>query len=337
MSMIIIRFRSRWIVLETIAIFLLILAKWGWVSPDFSEKDCSLEQNAAWISVDWTSKPSSKAAISQLAQQATNKKIRYLYPYTTYVKPDGTFNPTYDFAADFVSQLRELNQETLVLAWVGVPLENSRQVGIQGWVDLSDENERQDIVDFVTELVTEADFDGVHLNVETVPDNDPYFLLLLDEVRSTLGSGRILSVAGAYWLPQVINDLPFVEGYRWSGAYYQAIADRVDQIATMTYDSLMPYPVLYRLWLREQVRGISVSLADEEVELLIGVSVSRENTVTHKPEVENMPSGLAGICAGKSMAGHPIDGVAIYAAWEAEENDWQIWDNWLATSSRAGK
>ena len=218
------------------------------------------------------------------------------------------------------------------MAWVGIPLQNKRKIGIQGWVDLSEKTERQKIVDFVVQLVREAGFDGVHLNVETVPNNDPDYLLLLEEVRSALGSEYFLSIASTYWLPQSINDLPGVNGYRWSSEYYKSVANPVDQIATMTYDSLMPHPALYRFWLREQVRGISASLADSEVELLIGVSVSGEQTTTHKPMAENLLSGLAGICAGSNSGQSGVDGIAVYAAWEATQADWLNWDEWLAIS-----
>jgi len=255
--------------------------------------------------------------------------LRYLFPYTTYVKSDGTFSLSYDHAAEFISQFRQHNQETRLLAWVGVPLENERKLGIQGWVDLSDEKERQAIVALVRTLVDEAGFDGVHLNVETVRDGDASYLLLLEEVREAIGWERILSVAGSYWLPKGMNELPFVEGFKWSGEYYRAVAERVDQIATMTYDSLTPHPALYRPWLREQVRGIGRSVADSEVDLLIGISVSRERTMTHKPSAENMRSGLAGISAGLKGTECEVDGVAVYAAWEAESTDWQVWEAWL--------
>lgn len=328
-------FRLRWISLIIIVLVLFIGLKWGWVSPDeWRKQDCKFGQNAAWISVDWTSKPVDKTDIKELSEQTIERKIHYLYPYTTYVKPDGTFSPSYAYARDFVARFRENNKQTRLLAWVGIPLQNKRNIGIQGWVDLSKEKERQKIVDFVVQLVQEAGFDGVHLNVETVPDNDPNYLLLLEEVRSALDSKYLLSVASTYWLPQFINNLPGVNGYRWSSEYYQAVANRVDQIATMTYDSLMPHPALYRFWLREQVRGISASLSESEVELLIGVSVSEEKTTTHNPKAENLLNGLAGVCASGQSG---VEGIAIYAAWEAKQADWQNWDDWLAISVQKTK
>jgi hypothetical protein len=72
--------------------------------------------------------------------------------------------------------------------------------------------------------------------------------------------------------------------------------------------------------------------------LIIGVSISRERSLTHRPKAENLLNGLAGICAatgGSAKLGHGPDGVAIYAAWEADATDWQTWETWLAFSTGA--
>jgi hypothetical protein len=101
----------------------------------------------------------------------------------------------------------------------------------------------------------------------------------------------------------------------------------------MTYDSLMPHPMLYRTWMREQVEAIAKSVARTGAELLIGVSVSQEKTITHHPGTENLANGLAGICAALKDGSCRIDGVAIYAAWEATPADSAVWDQWRGQSS----
>jgi hypothetical protein len=112
---------------------------------------------------------------------------------------------------------------------------------------------------------------------------------------------------------------------RWSDQYYREVAARVDQIATMTYDSRAPHPAIYRFWMREQVRGIADSVAPTGVELLIGVSVSDESTPTHGPAVESLSDGLAGICAaGRDR----VAGVALYAAWEISDDEQETWSGW---------
>jgi hypothetical protein len=91
--------------------------------------------------------------------------------------------------------------------------------------------------------------------------------------------------------------------------------------------------MMYRTWMREQVKAIAESVAGTGVELLIGVSVSQEKTDTHHPGAENLASGLAGICAALVDGSHSVDGVAIYAAWEATSTDWGVWDRWQGRSS----
>ncbi len=306
-------------------ISLIVIARWSWVSPDISDANCGLGENAAWISVDWTSQAVSESSVAQLAQSASARQIRYLFPFTTYVKPDGTFSPSYAHAAEFVSQFRRFNQETLLLAWIGIPLPIA---------DLSDESTRRDIAASVAQLVQEAQFDGVHLNAEPISNNDLDYLAFLDQVRDALGPRYTISIAGSQWTSTASSKLPLVNDNqaRWDDEYYQAVAERVDQIAVMAYDSVRSHPALYRLWLREQVRGISKCLANSDAELLIGISISREDTITHRPKAENMQSGLAGICAGLITAQeNTVRGVAIYAAWEGEPSDWQTWDAWVAT------
>lgn len=316
----------------------ILAAWWGWVpAHSFEEAGCQTERNAAWISVDWTSQPVAPDAVSALAKQAGDNGLAYLYPYVSYVKLDGTFSESYEYAAEFARAFRRHNGETQLLAWVGVPVVNERRVGIKGWVNLADPAERQQIVLFVAQLLSQSTLDGIHLNVETVQDGDAGYLLLLEEVKAAVEDEYLVSIASTYWLPKMVNDLPVLDGYRWSGDYYRAIAGSVDQIVTMTYDSLMPHPALYRLWMRGQVRAISRAVAAEDVELLIGLSVSEEETMTHRPRAENMASGLAGVCAGLSDSNtNPrVDGVAVYASWEATPEEWQLWQRWLHAAGQS--
>jgi len=301
---------------------------WVWVPTDACSAVRGLERNAAWISADWSGKPLDKAAVQQLGRDASHRRFRYLFPFVTYLQADGSCSPNYDHAAEFVSQFRRFNTDTLLLAWIGVPLQKQGPLGVDGWVDLTDDHVRLDIASFAAALVEEAGFDGVHLDVETVSDGDRSFLLLLNETRAALPADRLLSVASGYWVPAAVSVLPVLGGYKWSGAYYREVAARVDQMAAMTYDSLMPHPALYRVWMREQVKGISRSLGDTDVELLIGVSVSPERTATHHPRAEDVANGLAGLCAALKAGSH-ADGVAVYAAWEATAEDWETWDRWL--------
>jgi hypothetical protein len=305
-----------------VALLIVGVGAWGYVPPLGNGADCTKGNHAAWLSVDWTSNPVDLTSVRRLRDESSRYRLRYLYPYTTYLQEDGTFNDTYAYADEFVQAFRSVNDDTLLLAWVGIPLRNPRNYGVPGWVDLSDSATRRDITTFVVRLVEENGFDGVHLNVETVWNDDPNFLLLLDEVQSALGEGLLVSVAGSHWSPEILEPLEL----RWSDTYYHDVAARVEQIATMTYDSRSPHPAIYRFWMREQVRGIAHSIAPTGAELLIGVSVSDEATSSHNPTTETLADGLAGTCAGGNAL---TDGVALYAAWETDEAEWATWQRWL--------
>lgn len=308
------------------------LITWCWIPPHFRTASCQLTDNAAWVSVDWTSHPPDQARVSQLAQDATTRHLRYLYPFTTYVKETDSFSASYEHAVEFVRMFRRFNDDTALLAWIGIPVQNPRPFGPDGWVDLQDPEQRARIVQFAADIVETAQFDGIHFDVEHVNNGDAAYLALLEETKRAIGPQHRLSIAANDWLPTWLNRLPVLGGYKWSDDYVRMVAERVDQIAVMTYDSFMPTDWLYRLWLREQVRGLERGLTDSRAELLIGVSVSRESTSTHRLVAENLRSGLSGVCAGiapSSDARRVVSGVAIYASWEADETDWQVWQDWL--------
>lgn len=308
-----------------IAILGLVLL-WGWTPVDFSNSNCIVSQNAAWISVDWTSKPVDKNEVRHLAESAESRNLRYLFPYVSYLKSDGTFSQSDKYANEFVSTFRQFNKKTRLLAWIGVPLANNLPIGVQGWADLSQRDTRDQIVQYIADLMKQSGFDGVHINAETVRNNNLYFLNLLDEVRQIMNKDKVLSVAGHHWQPNNLSFLPFLRNFRWTNAYYHEVGQRVEQIATMTYDSYSFHPALYRLWMREQIKGISGSLQNTDVELLIGISVSQEQTLSHWPAVESLKNGLAGICI--EIHQEAIKGIAVYADWEFSQSDLQVWQAW---------
>jgi hypothetical protein len=323
----------RWI--GGLAIFVLGLytIRWGWIGPHALDGSCQYQNNALWLSVDWTSAPVQQEAMELLAGQVQGHRVHYLYPYVSYLKEDGTWSRSYNHASDFLAAYRSLEPDTRILAWIGIPLQNTSLFGVQGWVDLQEVATRRQIADFVRQMI-DLGFDGIHLNVESVLNDDPAFLSLLQEVRAGIGDPPILSIAGAHWVSTPIGKLPVVGALGWQSNYYSQVALRVDQIVTMTYDSHLPTAALYRLWLREQIRGLSTTLKGLPVEVLWGLSVSRERTPSHQPDAESLASGLTGICAGlETKAGNDGNlsakpGVALYAAWEMTQADWEALQEW---------
>lgn len=145
----------------------------------------------------------------------------------------------------FARELKRFYPEVQVLAWVGIP---TPTLG-RGEVNLDDPAVRNQIVAWCVQLTAPDGIDGLHLNAEPVPDGSTSFLLLLDDLRQAIGPRARLSVAGEDVLPQPWGlRLPYLAQVKWGMGFYHEVAQRVDQIALMSYDSGLPLAGVYGLW-----------------------------------------------------------------------------------------
>lgn len=281
--------------------------------------------NAAWLGVEWVSLPHRADEILTLSMDLAERQITTIYVYTSYYRPEGIFNPTYAYAKDFVAALKSFAPDLVVQAWIGLPLDT---------MNLNSRAVRREIVDFCTVLVQDAGFDGLHIDPESVKDGDRSVLALLDELRQALDPEAVLSIAGRrIWPIFPAVQWPLVGQWSWRRLYYQKVAQRVDEIAVMVYDSAMPTAGLYRYWTKFQVIALSRALAYSNVRLFTGVSTSEEVTPTHNPRAENMRSGLRGTIDGLNdwaTWANVVTGVAIYPYWETDAREWEIYRSlWL--------
>lgn len=298
--------------------------------------------NAVWLGIEWVNEPHHPDEIAALAARLQALQMRDAYVYVSYLRPSGQFGPTYDYAASFTQAFKAAAPTIRLHAWLGLPLATKRggplsPVTPAGYVDLSDPEVRRTIATFAVRLCTEAGFDGIHLDPEPVLDDDADLLSLLDDVRQSLrlrvGPMAVFSVATPRIWPGWLSDLAPPGLVAWSATYYRQVANRVDQVALMTYDSVLPLPWLYRQWTRYEVVALSQALDGLGTDVLIGIPVSQEQTWTHHPSAETMASGLRGTIDGLNDAAarpHTITGVAIYPDWEATDPDWNEYRHlWL--------
>ncbi len=281
--------------------------------------------NAAWLGVEWVSRPHAADEIRELSAALAQQQITTIYVYTSYYKPEGTFNPTYGYAEEFVTALKNVAPDLSVQMWIGLPLQT---------MNLHSKSVRREVVEFCADLVRDAGFDGLHVDPEPVEDGNTAVLALLDELREALGPDTTLSIAGRrIWPLFPTVHWPLVGQWSWSAPYYQKIARRVDEIAVMVYDSALPMPALYRQWTKFQVITLSRTLVYSDVRVFIGIPTSEEATRTHNPKAETMRSGLEGVIAGLNDWAtwtKTITGVAIYPYWETDAAEWEAYQGlWL--------
>jgi hypothetical protein len=315
--------------IAVMGLIIVLLALGGCVlrpGTQYQGKHFNKARNAVWLGVEWSMDAHSAADVAVLAADLKRHEIRYVYVYTSYLKPAGNFNPTFDHAAEFIQAIKAAQPDLKVLAWIGVPL---------FFTDIGDPAVRQKIAAFSADRIKQAAFDGVQLDPEPIGDEDTNIPLLMDEVKHAIGPKVILSLDSRTAWP-IFPDLPWSRWFGpvlWSAHYYREVAQHVDQIAVMTYDSGLYSPVLYRQWSRFEVIQISKALAGSGVELLFGVPTSEEESSTHHVSAETMDSGLNGIIDGlnddEAQAG-AVNGVAIYPYWETDAAEWALYDKlWL--------
>jgi hypothetical protein len=320
-------------VFDVVAVlFIVVVLRACFLRPgtDFPGSHFNHGHNAAWLGVEWSMEPHSAAKITTLADDLQQRQIDTVFVYVSYLKPTGEFNPTYDHAREFVTAFKKTAPQIEVQGWLGVPVKVPPGTpGSFGYIDLSDPAIQRTIVDFSQMVVQDLGFDGVHFDPEPILSGNAELLAILDKVRSTIGSEAHLSIAGREITPLLPEaDLIFNRWFTWRGDYYREIAERVDQIAVMAYDSHMPAEWLYEQWVRQQVVALSNSLKDTTVQIYLGVPTSEEKSSSHDPAVENMTSGLRGTISGLNDAdAQPgkITGVAIYPYWETTAAEWQAY------------
>jgi hypothetical protein len=107
---------------------------------------------------------------------------------------------------------------------------------------------------------------------------------------------------------------------RPTAAYLRAVADRVDQVAIMTYDSEAPTQALAGLHFAHHTER-TLSLIGDRVTVFMGVPTYRSPT----PWAEDLPTALRGVRQGVAELRHrprrPY-GVAVYADWTTNHREW---------------
>ncbi len=165
-------------------------------------------------------------------------------------------------------------------------------------------------------------FAGVHINIEPWPSGDPILLGLLEDIRTVLPEGALLSVA-AFPPPTLLHSFSSVH---WNGPYYRKIAARTDQLVAMMYDTSLPSGWLYQRLMASWTKRILAWAGETPV--LLGLPVYDDaHTGYHDPKVENLTNGLRGIGLGlgslKKIPKH-YQGVALYSEWEMDDQEWQL-------------
>lgn len=246
-----------------------------------------------------------------LAQLLSRHHITELFPHLCPTRPDGAL-PGTDPAQ--VERFLDVFAGARVLPWIGGTRSTQAFPEQADW--------RATFVRTAADLLrAHPRLAGVHLNIEPCETGAADFLRLLEELRVALPAGKRISVA-AYPPPTALHPFP---GVHWSQAYYAAVAERVDQLAVMMYDTALKEPYAYqRLMADWTVECLTWS---GRTEVLLGLPAYDDVGVGyHHREAENLADALMGIHAGLARFDAPpanYRGVALYCEWEMDDEEWR--------------
>ncbi len=282
------------------------------------------DRNAVWLEHRWLEKDQPPEAMETLLRSLDRHGIAYAYPHLIPFNGAGRL-PIHsrEQMRNFLAVARRVAPRLKVLPWVGGLRVGYRRQR-QGTVDLSDIGQRQRIAAECRGLMDEG-FDGVHVNIEPVPNGDADFLALLRVLRTAIGGG-ILSLSATRPGPVHLAAAP---NFLWTPDYYVRVAAEADQLVVMAYDTALPTPSLYRRYLAYAASSMTTNLARSgHARLLIGIPTYDGAGLMHRADVENPENALAGLVAGLRGVGGggTFEGVALYAEWTTDDAEWATYE-----------
>lgn len=279
--------------------------------------------DAYWLGHAWVDGRKSDADVGALAKQLSGSGIRDLYVHTGPLSDDGRLPSALSpRAAWFVAAVHRMLPGVRVQSWLGDLVAPAHDA-----LHLEDPATRDRIVASAAQVL-DLGFDGVHYDLEPVRSGSPDYLTLLERTRAvTTARHAVLSVSA----PQ-LDPLPGLhhlgvaltgDGKYWAQGYFAAVAQRVDQVAVMSYDTWMPTASLYSGYLTEQTI-LALEVTPPAVDLLMGVPVFWADDYGHHGNAETVAAAVHGIRLGlgRTAPGRRAFGVALYVDFTATQQNW---------------
>jgi hypothetical protein len=294
------------------------------------------DRDALWLGHAWVDGRKTPADASRLAASLQGTGVHDLYLHVGPLDDSGALDrslrPT---APRLVRALHAALPGARILAWVG------GLVG-RGRMDLSRPQTRDRVVAAAGNVLDDG-FDGVQYDLEPLVSGDQGFLTLLDAAHGLVsGRGAVLSVAAAQVapLPGLGAGLARVPAgpALWSASYLGDVAQRVDQVVTMAYDTALPLESLYGGYVARETR-LALRSVPAGTDLLIGVPAFHDENPGHHAAVETLPAALHGVRLGLSDdASRRRFGVALYVDFAATDADWRAYrEDWVTGAAPASR
>ncbi len=144
---------------------------------DINDFQGNIGKNGIWVGHKWYTglnvkdkKPVSKKELAEFISLLTKNEIKYVYIHAGPLNLDGTIN---DMPGEFFQNLKTMIPEVIFLPWIG---------GNRERLNLHKEKWLSTFLQTVSEL-HEHGFDGIHLDIEPIQDNDTAYVNILKKLK----------------------------------------------------------------------------------------------------------------------------------------------------------
>ncbi|MEU4190985.1 hypothetical protein AB0E69_03745 [Kribbella sp. NPDC026611] len=281
--------------------------------------------DALWLGHAWVDGRKTAADVTELAKRLDGTGIRDLYVHTGPLEHDGSLplakvSPK---ARWFVDAVHAAAPGVRVQAWLGDVVQPGKDPGM----DLDDAAVRQRVVASASAVLGQG-FQGIHYDFEPVRSGSPGFLAVLDETRAL---GTTLSVAAAQIDPLwQLHRIPIDKW--WSQDYFRQVAERVNQIAVMSYDTAMPLESLYGGYVAKQTK-LALEVTPPATDLLMGLPAYWESNPSHWGHAETVSAAVRGARLGLGASDRQNFGLALYVDFTATDAHWAAYRaGWCSNS-----
>jgi hypothetical protein len=278
-------------------------------------------RDALWLGHAWVDGRKTAADVTALTQRLQGTGIRDLYVHAGPLEHDGSLplakvSPK---ARWFVEAVRAAAPGVRVQAWLGDVVQPGKDPGM----NLDDAAVRKRVVESAAAVLQQG-FQGIHYDFEPVRSGSKGYLAVLDETRAL---GATLSVAAAQIDPLWYLHAVPVDKW-WSQNYFRQVAERVNQIAVMSYDTAMPLESLYGGYVAKQTK-LALEVTPPGTDLLMGLPAYWENNPVHWGKAETVSAAVRGARLGLGDSARQNFGLALYVDFAATDAHWAAYrDGW---------
>jgi hypothetical protein len=285
--------------------------------PLYQYNDFNTNSHSTWIGLGWTYAHSSNS-MNNLLNGLQTHSIHELYLNIGQIDTNGNFHQD-----EQTKEQVETNCRNFMDTVDQYELDNSYDFMVYAWTggqyyefDAGIPSVRANIVQFCSEFVgDDVGFDGIHFDYEfwATTYKDAY-LTLLNDIEDGIPSTKSLSVdITSAWLYASWNN------------YVHDIAEISDEIVLMAYTSAREYET-YAKWVMDNTDEMFNQAVGTPSQVIIGVTLSEYVDNVNVFKGERFDYGLVGALMGARKNSRMQVNVAIWNEWEADSEDWRVFD-----------